>query len=247
MKNFLLKNIWLKIVRQFTLYRLKNVELFLNWYFSQSNRPKLVIQVGANDGEQSDPLRRFLRRKGGYRAILIEPIPFYVSKLKKLYDSRDDIEIIEGACGGKCELKSLYFIDPIIADQMNGDGPHNNWAHGQGSFNYNTVVYWINQNRFRGKYYVEQIHFYIASIQSVSLQIKPICEIVTTHPNQLLVMDVQGFELEVLKGVDWYSNPPAHILLEDDLGKTSQITAFLFEKGYRYVCGDTDKVFSRIL
>ena len=60
-------------------------------------------------------------------------------------------------------------------------------------------------------------------------------------------MDVQGFELEVMKGVDWYSNPLAHILLENDLGKTSQITAFLFEKGYRYVCRDADKVFSRIL
>jgi FkbM family methyltransferase len=245
--NFLLRNIWLKVVRQFTLYRVRDVSRFLNWYFSQSNLSKLVIQVGANDGEQSDPLRRFLRRRDKYSAILIEPIPFYVSKLKKLYENRGDIEIIEGACGGRREVKSLYFIDPIVADQMNGDGPHNNWAHGQGSFNYDTVVFWINENRFRGKSYIEKIPFYISSIQSVALNIKPICEIVAEHPNQLLVMDVQGFELEVLKGVDWQSNPPAHILLEDDLGKTSQITTFLFERGYRYVCGDVDKVFSRIL
>lgn len=57
--DFLLKNVWLKIVRQLILYRVRNVKRFLNWYFSQSSQAKLVIQVGANDGEQSDPLRRF--------------------------------------------------------------------------------------------------------------------------------------------------------------------------------------------
>ena len=31
-------------------------------------------------------------------------------------------------------IKELYFIKPAVADQMNGDGPMNNWAHGQGSF-----------------------------------------------------------------------------------------------------------------
>ena len=245
--KFIIKKFWLKTFTKLTHYKVKNVGRFLNWYFNQSKQAKLVIQVGANDGVQSDPLRCFLSKRGNYKAILIEPIPFYIAKLKNLYKDRDDIDIIESACGSEYKLKNLYFIDPIVADQMNGEGPQNNWAHGQGSFNYDTVVYWINENSFRGKSYVEQIPFFISSIQSTELQIKPICEIVSAHPNQLLVIDVQGFELEVLKGVDWHRNPPAHILLEDDLGKTSQITQFLLERGYRYVCGDNDKVFSRTL
>lgn len=228
-----------------SLRRRKSTTHFLDWYF-KSNNSALVVQVGANDGEQSDPLRKFFSKPGRYSAILIEPIPFYVSKLKALYKDRVDIQIIEAACGGHSQTKSLYFINPAVADDMNGDGPFNNWAHGQGSFDYHTVVHWIEENRFRGEKYTQNIPLYVSAIQSVELVIKRVEEFIPPHPNYLLVVDVQGFELEVLKGVNWLSNAPAHILLEDDLGKTGEIFGFLHQKGYRYICGDNDKVFSRI-
>ena len=63
--------------------------------------------------------------------------------------------------------------------------------------------------------------------------------------NLLMVMDVQGFELEVLNGLEW-STPPKYIMLEDDLGKTSAVFNFLESKGYNYLCGKTDKVFEHI-
>ena len=44
--------------------------------------------------------------------------------------------------------QKLYFIPPKVADQMNGDGPFNNWAHGQGSFNLDVVIYCIKKNIF---------------------------------------------------------------------------------------------------
>lgn len=224
--------------------RYKSINHFLSWYFGKGDNA-LVVQVGANDGVQSDPLRQFLLNPGNYAAILIEPIPFYVSKLKALYSNRPDVKIIEAACGEVSQTKSLYFIDPVIADEMNGDGPFNNWAHGQGSIDYNTVVHWIEENRFRGEKYSQNVPLYISSIRAVDLSIKRLEEFIPPHSSYLLVIDVQGFELEVLKGVNWALNAPAHILLEDDLGKTGEIMAFLNQKGYRYICGDNDKVFSR--
>lgn len=231
----------------FNNYRLRSIARFLDWYFHEPLKSKLVIQVGANDGVQSDPLRRFLGVPGDYQAILIEPIPFYVSKLKVLYQNRSDIQIIQAACGKTNQVKKLFFIDPDIADEMNGDGPQNNWAHGQGSFDRDTVIYWIKENSFRGATYRDKIPLFISSIRSIELNIQPVMNLLGAHLNQLLVIDVQGFELEVLEGIDWESNPPAHILLEDDLGNTSEITQFLLKKGFRYICGDNDKVFSRTL
>ena len=54
---------------------------------------------------------------------------------------------------------------------MNGDGPFNNWAHGQGSFNLEVVIYWIKKNIFRGKKYIEKIPYFISSIESINVKI----------------------------------------------------------------------------
>lgn len=222
-----------------------NAGKFLDWYF-YGGKSKLIVQVGANDGVQSDPLRKFLKEPGNYTAILIEPIPFYIAKLKSLYANRLDISIIQAACGEISCNRDLFFIDPAVADQMNGDGPQNNWAHGQGSFESGTIVHWINENKFRGEEYIKNIPFYISSIQSVELKIRRVSEFIPSHDNYLLMIDVQGFELDVLRGVDWSSNPPAYVVLEDDLGKFHQIDNFLNKKGYRYLCGDYDKVFQKV-
>ncbi|MFM7183166.1 MAG: hypothetical protein ACKO4Z_00130 [Planctomycetota bacterium] len=58
----------------------------------------------------------------------------------------------------------------------------------------------------------------------------------------LLVIDVQGAEIDVLRGVDW-SRPPRCIIVEDDLGRGAPVAAFLMNRGYRHECGEHDKVF----
>ena len=126
----------------------KEVEIFLKNYFNSSEY-KTIIQIGSNDGVQNDPIRKFLKYPGNYKAVLIEPIPYYIKKLKKIYQQRKDIKIIKAAVGSENKTKKLYYISPKTADLMNGDGPFNNWAHGRGSFNLETVVYWIKQNSFR--------------------------------------------------------------------------------------------------
>ena len=38
------------------------IDTFLNFYFKQNNK-KFIIQVGGNDGINSDPLRKYLKKK----------------------------------------------------------------------------------------------------------------------------------------------------------------------------------------
>lgn len=214
---------------------------FLSAYFS-AGFSKDIIQVGANDGVMCDPLRFFLETPSGYRATLIEPIPYYVEKLTNLYVNRQDIRIVQTAISCDDSVKKLYFIKPEVADLMNGDGPKNDWAHGQGSFSKETVIHWINENSFRGNEYRKNIPLFISSIDSVVIPTKKISEFIPSASHVLLVLDVQGFEYEVLQGVEW-SNRPKFIYLEDDLGNGQKIAKFLAQKGYLYLCGSGDKVF----
>jgi FkbM family methyltransferase len=220
---------------------------FFQAYFG-SPQEKCLIQVGANDGVMCDPLRRFLvnSKNQNISAVLVEPIPFYYEKLCDLYRDYPEITVLNAACGPSHGRAPLYFIDPSVADQMNGDGPANNWAHGQGSFDPNIVKYWIERNRFRGEDYVRNIDTYLQSIISIDVEIVPLSDVAMSRQNDnlLIVIDVQGSELEVIRGIDW-NYPPAFIVLEDDLNKSGPISEYLASRGYFYLCGRHDKLYVR--
>ena len=115
---------------------------------------------------------------------------------------------------------------------MNGNSPANNWAHGKGSFDPNVIRYWTERNRFRDDYYVKDIDTYLRSIISADIDIIPLSDVVMSkrNDNLLVVIDVQGFELDVVRGIDW-DHPPAYIVLEDDLNKTGPISEYLGMQG----------------
>ena len=227
------------------LTRLSSLRDFYEAYFS-SGKEARVIQVGANDGIMCDPLRGFLVHSTNQNigAVLVEPIPFYYTKLRDLYVDYPNITVLNVACGTSGGRAPLYFIEPSVADQMNGDGPPNDWAHGQGSFDPDVVKYWIERNRFRGEDYVRNMDHYIESIISVDVKIIRLSDIEMSSQNDnlLLNIDVQGFELDVINGVDW-SHPPAYIVVEDYLNEASPIDKYLTARGYFYLCGRVDKVY----
>jgi FkbM family methyltransferase len=225
-----------------------SAEEFLDQWFARPG-PKTVVQVGANDGEQNDPLRRFLRRPGDYAAILVEPLPCYADRLRDLYRGRADVTIVETALGAEGGTRSLHFLPPEVADEMDGDGPPNRWAHGQGSFDREVVAHWIRANSFRGEAYRRRLPFFLESIRTVNVPVRPTSAVMPAGGavvgDVLLVIDVQGAELEVLRGVDW-SHPPRCVVVEDDLDRGAGVCDFLEARGYRHECGVHDKVFVRV-
>ena len=42
----------------------------------------------------------------------------------------------------------------------------------------------------------------------------------------MLIVDVQGYEFEVLKGINW-NYPPRYLMLEDDQSKSDKLISFL--------------------
>lgn len=49
------------------------------------NRVGVAVQIGSNDGRTGDPLHDWLKRKKGWSAVFVEPVPFLFNRLQQTY------------------------------------------------------------------------------------------------------------------------------------------------------------------
>jgi hypothetical protein len=206
---------------------------------------KTVIQVGANDGVMEDPLNYYLtsNKYNDVYAILVEPLPYYFKKLASLHENRPNTTLLNNAICQDEVSRDFYFIKPEIAAEMNGNGPQNNWAHGQGSFFKDSVEYWINKNSFRGEEYIANIDVYLNSIVSTSLGCISLKQLSYDANNLiLLLIDAQGSEKEIILGLDWNRAPDVLIFEQDRVIDTS-LHEFLNSLSYKYIAGQDNALF----
>lgn len=207
-----------------------------------------ILQIGANDGVQNDPLRPFLPRHKG-PIVLVEALPYYCDILRKLYSSQDNVQVVNTLVASNEADRTLFYINPALADEMDGDGPMNKWAHGQGSFCRDTIVSWIQKNQFRGSQYRANMPLYINSIESSILHSTTLALLVEEcqlHSIELLVIDVQGAEMEVLSSLHDIENLPRFILYEDDSSlpaeESKSLNRLLTKCGYVFIAGTDNRL-----
>lgn len=76
-----------------------------------------VVQVGANDGVSGDPVNKLIHRYAA-KALLIEPTPQLIDKLKMSYGNYDGELIIENAAiGTESGYFRLNMLDPSYWDE----------------------------------------------------------------------------------------------------------------------------------
>ena len=248
-KKFL-KNKIRKLLSRF-IKKEDNINIFLKQFFAFKKDAE-IIQIGLMDGISGDPLRPFLPSHKG-KVVLVEALNYYCEKLNKLYSDQSNILICNALVCSKESENKFYYIDPKIADEMDGTGPPNKWAHGQGSLNKNTIIQWIYKNKFRGSKYNKNINKYIDSIIEIDIKAKTfdsICRTYQLKKIDLLLMDVQGAEYEVLKNLKSFNIKPKFIIYEDDSslskGESIKFEKLLKNEGYFFVTGSHDKLWMRI-
>tara|TARA_Y100000768_G_C23829894_1_gene610793 strand:+ start:90 stop:860 length:771 start_codon:yes stop_codon:yes gene_type:complete len=188
---------------------------FFKYYFSQEKK-KFIVQVGGNDGIQNDPLRKYFKSEGNYSAIIFEPIPYYFDQLRNLYQSRPDINLKNFFVSDQILPKKIFYINPDVCDELGSDKEEDNWLHGLGSFNKNLVEKAIDDNSFRGENYNKNIQKLKDNIVFDSVKGFDLKNL--NFPNNtvnLLVIDVQGSELQVLKSLS-FKEKIDYIVYEDE-------------------------------
>jgi hypothetical protein len=124
---------------------------------------------------------------------------------------------------------------------MNGDGPPNGWAHGQGSVSRARVVKAIYDNSFRGSEYRRQIPSFIDAISVQRVTCIPLASFNFSARATCLVVDVQGMEMEVLSTLD-STSLPEFAVIEDEF-EDDRISQKMTDLGYDLLIGGHDKVF----
>jgi FkbM family methyltransferase len=217
-----------RVLGRLSLYQTPPEQLYLEQIVSTSPSTFLV-QIGANDGD--DFVRSVIRRYGRRRdikAILVEPQPYFCTKLLNNYEKMDDIKIMNVAVSDSAREATLYYID-YGAKGVPG------WAQGLGSFDRDVVL--SHEGLFAG---LGQ------SIKTLNVKCVTVPELLANAPNgtmDVLVIDTEGHDYVILKQFDFAQVRPKLIVFEskhlpaDDVARSD---AMLCGAGYYVIHSGTD-------
>jgi FkbM family methyltransferase len=238
-------------LRPISFDSLKSLSVAAVIRFIFTSSPKIIVlQVGANDGTSNDPLYPHLRNFRG-QAFLVEALPYYYEKLKKMYANSPNIKPVNVLLGEQTGMTDFFYIDPVIAEQMDGEGPMNKWAHGQGSQSRECIVQSIYSNSFRGITFQNNITNYIDSIFQTKLDavdLASLCQKESIKRINFLVLDVQGYELSILHQIPSLDCYPAFVMCEVDESTSdasrSNLVEWMLSIGYVQITSDkSDSIF----
>lgn len=170
------------------------------------------VQCGGNDGYGNDPTY-YLEKALGWTGIIAEPLPIY----RACQANRRASTVFNYATGSFDDAgKTVSFIDCYGMSFVKGS------IENEGE--------WTSAGeRAQG-----------IKAKTISVVMKPIQELIEAYFKKhdrrdidLFVADVEGYELNSLKGLDFGKNPPLRILLEiQNDRRLEEITKYLSERDY---------------
>lgn len=172
----------------------------IDYIFDLANRrgrDVFFLQVGANDGLMDDPIH-FLVRKYGWRGVLLEPDPQLFERLKENYSGVDGPILVNAALSPINGKTSFYRI------RMDEKMP--SWCAGLGSFRRDVIL--SNKND------VPEIESHIIEDRIESISFHSLVARYRPPRIDLIVIDTEGYDLEILRQLDLIRFRPDLIVYE---------------------------------
>lgn len=188
-----------------------------------------VVQVGANDGVQDDPIHGLLREHATWKAYLIEPQPDVFEQLEKNSADLPNARCINCAIAEQDGKVTLYRIrqDPSVPESISG----------LASFDRGMLA--KQKKRYP---HVESL------IESIHVPAKTIRTLLTEYGIEsidLLQIDTEGFDDQVLRMVLEAQIRPVVINFESwhlSTPQKEQAASMLRQHGYRFLSVGRDTI-----
>lgn len=179
------------------------------------------VHVGANDGFMDDPVYKIAEARN-WSGVLIEPNPRYFSELSKRYKGRKNFTLVNCGVSDKAGTMKLHHLSKT------GEGKYPEWAKGCATLDRTRL-----ETVLSGVAEPED-----SDIESTAIKVRTLSAILKAEKiktTDLLVVDVEGHEMSVLKGATLSKINPKAILIESN-GKNEEedanIREHLIKAGY---------------
>lgn len=188
-------------------YRLERTDLNLDPFFERRLQRLLdrkgslsFVQIGANDGVSFDPLNPFIQRHGDrITGIVMEPLKDKFAQLCRTYEAFPRIHKVNAALHNTERRMTLYRVDPALERKLPG------WARGIASFD---------------PHHHERSGTLARHMIGEEVDCMTFPELLATVPDfvpDVLVTDTEGYDAEILSGIDFTRVRPSLIHFEHGL------------------------------
>jgi FkbM family methyltransferase len=163
-------------------------EFSVLWKLLSREKEKTVVEVGANNGVFCSNSYPFISR--GWNSVLIEPNPEVFKQLQRFHSNRDNVKLFQCACGSSETVMPLYL------------GKHGETGYSTLS---NESSDWYNATR---------------GDEAIHVRVRPLNDILKAAlcPEffGFLSIDTEGYDYEVLSGINLEHYRPKVIMTEDE-------------------------------
>jgi FkbM family methyltransferase len=162
------------------------------------------VQIGANDGEQQDPLRDLVLAHQ-WEGIMVEPVPYVFERLRANYGHLSRLTLENCAIGAEDGELPFYHL-PTAEDPDRQGLP--SWFDGLGSLRKEVV---LAHDRFIPDIAERLVETMVPALTFESLRRKHQIDRV-----DLLLTDTEGYDYEILRQIDFARIRPALIIYESE-------------------------------
>lgn len=184
---------------------------FLSDYSLSKKGDFTVIQIGANDGINNDPIHKFIKRDH-WNGVLLEPQNYVYNEFtKKIYAKNTGINVLNAAIGAEDGKMPLYKIGFSST----------RWATGLSSFSKDQVLKAFDNGivAYNCKEYNEAIPTdqtkWIIQEEVRVISPETLIKEFNIKKIDLLQIDAEGYDLEVIKIFDLKKHQPNVVVFEN--------------------------------
>lgn len=170
--------------------------------FAASHPEATFVEVGANDGQQHDHLRPYIEQ-GGWRGVMVEPVPYVFERLRRNYAEVPGVELVNAAIAESSGRRRFFGVRD--ADPRERAGLPD-WYDGIGSFRREAVLSHVRQIPDIADRIVEH------DVEALSLR-----DLLQRHGLQrpdLIVLDAEGHDGAILRSLDLALDGPRLLVYE---------------------------------
>ena len=170
--------------------------------FAASYPKAFFVEIGSNDGDQHDHLRPLILSRP-WRGIMVEPVPYVFERLQRNYAELDRI-VLENAAIGPRDGELPFFHLRRAGSAERARLP--DWYDGIGSLSSAVVLSHRDQ--------IPDIDGRLVRTLVPSLTFESLCRRHSVDRLDLLLVDAEGYDWEILRGIDLANRRPRVIIYE---------------------------------